>query len=81
MKVLMHAIAASCEELRARTGNPPLHTIKRADSALTLYMPMVGFHFFKRRGGKISSGVRVAPLSNKPENKFPTVPDEVSGTN
>jgi hypothetical protein len=24
MKVLMHAIAASCEELRARTGNPPL---------------------------------------------------------
>jgi hypothetical protein len=25
MKVLMHALAASCEELRARTGNPPLH--------------------------------------------------------
>jgi hypothetical protein len=24
MKVLMHALAASCEELRARTGNPPL---------------------------------------------------------
>ena len=23
MKVLMHALAASCEELRARTGNPP----------------------------------------------------------
>jgi hypothetical protein len=22
--VLMHALAASCEELRARTGNPPL---------------------------------------------------------
>jgi hypothetical protein len=26
MKVLMHALAASCEELRARTGNPPLGT-------------------------------------------------------
>jgi ribosome recycling factor len=24
MKVLMHALAASCDELRARTGNPPL---------------------------------------------------------
>jgi hypothetical protein len=24
MKVLMHALAASCEELRAKTGNPPL---------------------------------------------------------
>ena len=24
MKVLMHALATSCEELRARTGNPPL---------------------------------------------------------
>ena len=24
MKVLMHALAASCEELRAWTGNPPL---------------------------------------------------------
>ena len=24
MKVLMHALAASCEELCARTGNPPL---------------------------------------------------------
>ena len=24
MKVRMHALAASCEELRARTGNPPL---------------------------------------------------------
>ena len=24
MKVLMRALAASCEELRARTGNPPL---------------------------------------------------------
>jgi hypothetical protein len=24
MGVLMHALAASCEELRARTGNPPL---------------------------------------------------------
>jgi hypothetical protein len=23
MKALMHALAASCEELRARTGNPP----------------------------------------------------------
>jgi hypothetical protein len=23
MKVLMHALAASCEELRARTGKPP----------------------------------------------------------
>ena len=23
--MLMHALAASCEELRARTGNPPLH--------------------------------------------------------
>ena len=27
MKVLMHALAASCEELRARTGNPPLCSI------------------------------------------------------
>jgi hypothetical protein len=24
--VLMHALAASCEELRARTGNPPLYS-------------------------------------------------------
>jgi hypothetical protein len=24
MKVLIHALAASCEKLRARTGNPPL---------------------------------------------------------
>jgi hypothetical protein len=24
MKVLMHALAASCDELRARTGKPPL---------------------------------------------------------
>jgi hypothetical protein len=24
MKVLMHALAASCEELRPMTGNPPL---------------------------------------------------------
>jgi hypothetical protein len=27
MKVLMHALAASCEELRARTGNPPLSSV------------------------------------------------------
>jgi hypothetical protein len=27
MKVLMHALAASCEELRARTGNPPLRMV------------------------------------------------------
>jgi hypothetical protein len=27
MKVLMHALAASCEELRARTGNPPLDIV------------------------------------------------------
>jgi hypothetical protein len=27
MKVLMHALAASCEELRARTGNPPLKAL------------------------------------------------------
>ena len=27
MKVLMHALAASCEELRARTGNPPLRIL------------------------------------------------------
>jgi hypothetical protein len=26
--VLMHALAASCEELRARTGNPPLDGFK-----------------------------------------------------
>ena len=26
--MLMHALAASCEELRARTGNPPLHYSK-----------------------------------------------------
>ena len=25
--MLMHALAASCEELRARTGNPPLRQI------------------------------------------------------
>ena len=25
----MHALAASCEELRARTGNPPLDSISR----------------------------------------------------
>ena len=30
MKVLMHALAASCEELRARTGNPPLRAVRRA---------------------------------------------------
>jgi hypothetical protein len=24
----MQALAASCEELRARTGNPPLHSVK-----------------------------------------------------
>ena len=29
MKVLMHALAASCEELRARTGNPPLEKNNR----------------------------------------------------
>ena len=27
MKVIMHALAASCEELRARTGNPPLYRV------------------------------------------------------
>jgi hypothetical protein len=27
--VLMHALAASCEELRARTGKPPLGSIVR----------------------------------------------------
>ena len=26
--MLMHALAASCEELRARTGNPPLAIYK-----------------------------------------------------
>ena len=26
--MLMHALAASCEELRARTGNPPLQYMK-----------------------------------------------------
>ena len=25
--MLMHALAASCEELRARTGNPPLGAV------------------------------------------------------
>ena len=28
--MLMHALAASCEELRARTGNPPLHNLKNS---------------------------------------------------
>jgi hypothetical protein len=28
MKVLMHPLAASCEELRAMTGNPPLQQAK-----------------------------------------------------
>jgi hypothetical protein len=27
MKVLMHALAASCEELRARTGKPPFKPV------------------------------------------------------
>jgi hypothetical protein len=31
MKVLMHALAASCGELRARTGNPPLAEKIRAE--------------------------------------------------
>jgi hypothetical protein len=36
MKVLMHALAASCEELRATTGNPPLEllTCSLASSSL-----------------------------------------------
>ena len=38
MKVLMHALAANCEELRARTGNPPLRQtillVKRRAQAL-----------------------------------------------
>jgi hypothetical protein len=36
--VLMHALAANCEELRARTGNPPLRQtillVKRRAEAL-----------------------------------------------
>jgi hypothetical protein len=36
MKVLMHALAASCEELRARTGNSPCEDWK---SALTHLSP------------------------------------------
>ena len=34
----MHALAASCEELRARTGNPPLdgNVIKQVDKAKSL---------------------------------------------
>jgi hypothetical protein len=31
MKVLMHALSASCEELRARTGNPPLRPVYTGD--------------------------------------------------
>jgi hypothetical protein len=36
MKVLMYALAASCEELRARTGNPPLEMYlgRKRDSIL-----------------------------------------------
>ena len=31
MKVFMHALAASCEELRAKTGNPPLDEFPVSD--------------------------------------------------
>jgi hypothetical protein len=32
--VLMHALAASCEELRARTGNPPLSLVSMRSLAV-----------------------------------------------
>jgi hypothetical protein len=32
MKVLMHALAASCEELCARTGNPPLDKMLQVEA-------------------------------------------------
>ena len=39
--MLMHALAASCEELRARTGNPPLrprlHYDATANTPLKIY--------------------------------------------
>jgi hypothetical protein len=36
MKVLMHALAASCEELCARTGKPPLYIINFAIRSRTM---------------------------------------------
>jgi hypothetical protein len=38
--VLIHALAASCEELRARTGNPPLRSgiINRDNDLLKNYI-------------------------------------------
>ena len=35
--MLMHALAASCEELRARTGNPPLYVYFRKRFLMGLY--------------------------------------------
>jgi hypothetical protein len=39
MKVLMHALAASCEELRARTGNPPLRRLRKYDLVIGTQTP------------------------------------------
>jgi hypothetical protein len=38
MKVLMHALAASCEELHARTGNPPLIPVVTSSKLLSSKM-------------------------------------------
>jgi hypothetical protein len=38
-------------------GEPARHRVKSA------WQTRANFHFFKRRGGKISSGVQAAPLS------------------
>jgi hypothetical protein len=40
MKVLMHALAASCEELRATTGNPPLLALDWMNHKLTSILEM-----------------------------------------
>jgi hypothetical protein len=53
MKVLMHALAVSCEELRARTGNPPLGDVKN------IFCPVIANLYHDGGRGRLKSIIKM----------------------
>ena len=49
--MLMHALAVSCEELRARTGNPPLGAVKN------IFCPVIANLYHD--GGRLKSIIKM----------------------
>ena len=62
--MLMHALAASCEELRARTGNPPLHCDSVLNEMADMYIQGDTKQKLKRHNVPVYRDARSTRLQN-----------------